>query len=332
MTGFSTVNPWPDPLARRDGFPGGIGLTIAVLLAVGVTGCQSSSDKSPSKSAPPVVEMTAADYAFVAPDTIPTGWVTFRMANRGEESHHFHLDRLPEGRTFADWREAFKEPADSILQLVAEGKIDQEKVGAAIDRVTPDWAGPDDLGALQTHGGVGLVAPGLTGQTTHHVDPGHYVMICVIRAPNGRPHLSLGMVEGLVAVDSSAEHSPPVPDVMVRGTGREIRMDGALSAGRRTVGFRAEKVPREYQGGTDGYFSVWLARLADTTDTSDVAAWEYTNPAPYESLGGFEYLPPSEAAYVTADLKPGRYAWIWFYEGMDGSGQDEPMVEAFTVE
>lgn len=305
---------------------------VVLLLAAGLAACQSSGDEPASESGPPVVEMTAADYAFVAPDTIPTGWVTFRMANRGEESHHFHLDRLPEGRTFADWREAFKEPADSILQLVAEGKIDQEKVGAAIDRVTPDWAGPDDLGALQTHGGVGLVAPGLTGQTTHHVDPGHYVMICVIRAPNGRPHLSLGMVEGLVAVDSSAEHSPPVPDVMVRGTGREIRMDGALSAGRRTVGFRAEKVPREYQGGTDGYFSVWLARLADTTDTSDVAAWEYTNPAPYESLGGFEYLPPSEAAYVTADLKPGRYAWIWFYEGMDGSGQDEPMVEAFTVE
>ena len=298
----------------------------ALLLTVGLAGCQSSGDDT-NENAPPVVEVTAADYAFAVPDTIPAGWVTFRMANRGKESHHFHFNRLPEGRTFADWREAFHEPADSVMQLVAEGKIDPAKAGAAIDRVTPDWTD-----SVQTHGGVGLVAPGRTGQTTHHVDPGHYVMICVIDAPNGRMHASLGMVDGLVAVDSSAEPSPPVPDVTVRGAGREIRMDGALSAGRRTVGFRAEKVPRDYQGGTDGYYSVWLARLEDTTDTSEITAWDAQNPAPFEGLGGFEYLPPSDTAYVTADVETGRYAWIWFYEGMDVLGEDDPMVEPFTVE
>jgi hypothetical protein len=302
-------------------------VAAALLLTVGLAGCQPSGDEA-NENVPPVVEITAADYAFVAPDTIPAGWVTFRMENRGEESHHFHLDRLPEGRTYSEWKEAV-EPVDSIMQRFREGKIDSTKIQAALDQATPDWAAPGDL---QTHGGVGLVAPGRTGQTTHHVEPGHYAMICVIDAPSGRTHAELGMVDGLVATGSSSGGSPPEPDAMVRANGREIRMDGPFTAGRRTVGFRVEEVPRDYRGGTDGYYSVWLARLDDTTDTQEVAAWRFDNPAPYESLGGFEYLPPSDTAYVTADVEPGRYAWVWFYEGMDYFDGDDPMVKPFTVE
>jgi hypothetical protein len=109
-------------------------------------------------------------------------------------------------------------------------------------------------------------------------------------------------------------------------------MTETLTAGRRTVGFRVEEVPREYRGGTDGYYSVWLARLDDTTDTSELLAWDAQNPAPFEGLGGFEYLPPSDTAYMTADVEPGRYIWIWFYEGMDLLDGDAPMVKPFTVE
>ena len=314
---------------------------VALLLIAGLTACQSdeervSGDEAADETARTVVEVTAADYAFVAPDTIPAGWVTFRMVNRGEESHHFHLDRLAEGVTVAQWREAIKEPLDSLNQLLAENKIDSTEARNALMKAF-DRATPDSMTELtdmhpQTHGGVGLVAPGRTGQTTHHVDPGHYVMICVIRAPSGRTHAGLGMAHGLVAVDSSAGGSPPSPDVTVQGDRRKIRMDGDLSVGTQTIGFGVKDVPEGLRSGTDGYYSVWLARLADTTDISDVAAWEYTNPAPYESLGGFEYLPPNETAYLTADIEPGRYAWIWFYDGMDLLGADEPMVEAFTVE
>jgi hypothetical protein len=254
------------------------------------------------------------------------------MENRGEESHHFHLDRLPDGWTYGDWHETIKEPADSVVQLLRAGTIDSVDAERAFVQIGPDSVRAGDvLGAAQTHGGVGLVAPGRTGQATHHVDPGHYVMICVIDDPSGRSHAGLGMMHGLVATGSSAGRSPPTPDVTVRGDGRDVRIEEPLTAGRRTVGFRVEEVPREYRGGMDGYYSVWLASLGDTTDAQDVAAWRFNNPAPYESLGGFEYLPPSDTAYVTADVEPGRYAWVWFYEGM-GADDDDPIVEPFTVE
>lgn len=283
-------------------------------------------DGGEDADAPPVIDVTAVDYAFQAPDTIPSGWVTFQMTNRGEESHHFHLDRLPEGKTLADWQEAYKEPRDSLVRLLRAGTIDTAEAGTEYDRIVPEWA------MLDTYGGVGLVAPGDTGQTTHHVDPGHYVMVCVIRAPGGPRHSSLGMLAKVVAVKSSVEGSPPTPDATVQAAGREIRIDDTLTSGRPTVGFRVEEVPEDLQSGTDGYYSVWLARFDDTTDTSEVTTWDGRNPAPFEGLGGFEYLPPSDTAYVTADLQPGQYAWIWFYDGMDLSAEDAPLVEPFTVE
>lgn len=323
MTTHSVADPSPACSFLHNWIAG----LVAILLLACLSGCQSSDNGDEDANTPPVVEITAADYAFAAPDTIPSGWVTFRMTNDGTESHHFHLNRLPEGRTVAEWREDAKEPADSIFQLHAEGKIDLAEVGTAIDQATASWTD-----SVQTHGGVGLVAPDRTGQATHRVEPGHYVMVCVIRAPSGLPHAALGMVKGIVAVESSAGRSPPESDVTVRGVRGEIRMDDTLISGRRTVGFRVKEVPEGLREGTDGYYSVWLARLDDTTDTSDVTAWDARNPAPFEGLGGFEYLPPAQAAYMTADVQPGRYAWIWFYAGMDVLGDEEPMVKTFTVE
>ena len=39
----------------------------ALLLTAGLTACQSSGDGSAAENAPPVVEVTAVDYAFAAP-------------------------------------------------------------------------------------------------------------------------------------------------------------------------------------------------------------------------------------------------------------------------
>lgn len=48
------------------------------LLAVG---CQKKP--APQATGPTVVTITATDYAFGAPDTIPAGLTTFRLANQG---------------------------------------------------------------------------------------------------------------------------------------------------------------------------------------------------------------------------------------------------------
>lgn len=301
------------------------GLVLALLLAMSLAACQSGGDGGGDEAAngPPVVEITAADYAFAAPDTIPAGWVTFRMKNRGEESHHFQLRRLPEGRTFADWQEGIMAPTDSIWGLVAEGKMDSSEAGTALEQVYPDWAD-----RIETRGGVAPVAAGRTGQATQHVDPGHYVMTCILGAPDGRAHAFLGMVDELVVADSSLEDSLPTPGTRVRATGPTLHVEPPLASGRQTVGFQVDEIPEGLPEESDGSYGVILARLGDTTSAREAAAWDFQNPPPYESLGGFEFISPDRTAYITADVEPGRYAWLWFYEGLEGG----PIAKAFTVE
>lgn len=75
---------------------------VVFLFALGVFACQSPEDESADENAPPVVEVTAVDYAFAAPDTVRSGWTTFRMRNEGEEHHLFLMDGRVFGQPLAD--------------------------------------------------------------------------------------------------------------------------------------------------------------------------------------------------------------------------------------
>ncbi len=63
----------------------------------------STKDKTPRpKSAiatPNVVSLSATEYSFAAPDTIPAGWTTFRLHNHGTDVHYGHMVRLDPGKT-----------------------------------------------------------------------------------------------------------------------------------------------------------------------------------------------------------------------------------------
>ena len=59
--------------------------------------------------APNVVSVSASEYAFQAPDSIPGGWTTFRMANHGGEIHYGHIVQLDSGRTAQDLVQGYAE-------------------------------------------------------------------------------------------------------------------------------------------------------------------------------------------------------------------------------
>src|SRR5688572_27392355 len=67
----------------------------------------------------PVVQITAKDFAFVAPDTIDAGMTTLEMLNEGPGIHHVFLVKLAEGKSVQD--------LDAALKAMKPG----EK--------TPDW-------------------------------------------------------------------------------------------------------------------------------------------------------------------------------------------------
>ena len=289
---------------------------LVLLLAAGLAACQSSGDGSAGgeaeeTGAPPVVEVTMMDYAFQAPDSIRSGWTTFQVANKGKEHHHYHLHPLPDGRTAEDFRTAYA-PVDSLTHLLVAGTIDSTEARKDYDRVVPDWVKPQNLN-LKNRGGIGLLAPGRTARNTVKLEPGPYLLHCLIRAPDGRIHAALGMRYFLTVTEEKTGAAPPTPDITARISGRELQVPDTLSAGTHTFAFEVEEVAP----GMDSSYYAWIARLGPDVSIDSVMQWRARNPPPTEFLGGFEYTEVGRTPYMTVDLSPGRYLWHWDYHGAD---------------
>lgn len=296
-------------------------LLLGAALLFGLAACQPDTDAAANDEddAPPVVEVTALDYAFAAPDTIPSGWVTFRMANKGKETHYFQLDRLPKGRTFAEFQDAYVHPVDSIRQLFLEGAIDSAQQRKAIDEL-PKWADP---GAFPNGGAVALLGPGETASATVYLEPGTYAMACALQAPNGRLHAYMGMVRGITASAPSSGASPPKAHMTIRSAGRTIAVDGELEGGRQSIAFHLEEPPEDMDF---PYAYANLVRFDQETSRQEVKNWNEQNPAPATFLGGPGHIASGDSMYAAVDLSTGRYGWVFY------NYSEETIIKEFTVE
>ncbi|MFB6097521.1 MAG: hypothetical protein ABEK84_00085 [Salinibacter sp.] len=269
------------------------------------------------------------DYAFAAPDTIPSGWVTLRMPNEGKETHYMEIDRLPKGKTYDAYR-AKRLELDSLATLLLEGTIDTAEAVKKLRRSTPDWeeGGILDLGL--DAGGVGLVGPGRTARTTLYLAPGTYVMHCHMPTAEGEWHFALGMGRSIVVTEAGGDASPPTADVTMRYRSDSLITEGTFRRGEQTVAFHVDEALGTEDGGARA--GAHLARLSPDTDVEQVLAWveeeSFQNPAPTEFLGGADEIPAGQTAYVSLDLKPGRYAWVVYPFTSD----PEIAVEKFRVE
>jgi len=139
------------------------------LLAI-VAAC--SPAKPRAAPAANVVTITATDYAFGAPDTIPAGLTTFRMINPGREPHQAVVAGGA-GKTFAALEAA----------MLKEGPL-------------PDW--------LTVPGGAGAVSSGDSSVVTVTMAPGNYLILCFIPSLDGKPHVQKGMYRRLVVTPAPA--------------------------------------------------------------------------------------------------------------------------------
>jgi len=95
-------------------------LSSVVLITLGtVAGCKSerpstetltSSAATAARSAPATVTVTANDFSFDAPGSVPAGAVTMRLVNSGKELHHAQMVRIEDGKTMDDMAKALKNP------------------------------------------------------------------------------------------------------------------------------------------------------------------------------------------------------------------------------
>ena len=137
-------------------------------LALGAAAC---AKPTPQPAGPNVVTITAADYVFNVPDTIPAGLTTFRLVNQGKELHHASLIRLKDGKTVADFQSGLQ------AAMKTQGP-------------PPPW--------ISFVGGPNAVTPGDTGLATQTLEPGNYVFVCWIPTADGTPHIMKGMMRAMV--------------------------------------------------------------------------------------------------------------------------------------
>src|SRR5207244_365971 len=137
-----------------------------------------------------LITITATDYAFGVPDTIPAGLTTFRLVNQGRELHHANLVRLGEGKTVADF---------------------QAGLAAAMKHHTPP---PTWMGFA---GGPNAVTLGDTGVATQTLEPGSYVFVCWIPSLDGVPHVMKGMLHPLLVTPGAAAPAAAEPGVTSSG-------------------------------------------------------------------------------------------------------------------
>ena len=289
-----------------------LGLVGALLIAAGLAGCQGDESEDTARTdpdAPPVIEVRTVEYAFVAPDSVPSGWVTFRLNNKkAAQAHQLTLARLPEGREFAEFAKREMPYRDSIFSLIDRGRIGgvKELISAA------SKLGHDIDETVLTDQGV--VSPGRVARKTVYLDrPGTYVMSCFVRGPGGLPHLVDGMIRALHVTGDSTGASPPTPDVELEVDSGQVRAPDTIESGTVTV---AARLGEERQDN-----AVHLVRAGENTDPMAVKKWRRAwtpdgreVPPPTEFLGGtalLEARPAGTSAYFTVeDLEPGRYAWL----------------------
>jgi hypothetical protein len=253
-----------------------------------------------------LVEVKTTGMNFILPDEIPSGWTTFRYSNESPLTHFMLIDKLPvvQGKqiTHADF-ENIPPVFRDAMDLINIGKAEE---GFAEFGRLPEW-----FSEIVFSGGVGLVSPGETAQTTVYVKPGTYVIECYVKT-GGIFH---PMTRQLDVRSDSSNETPPSPTINIAISRKNgIEMPEMPTAGLHTIAVEfKDQGPHEHFLGHD----VHLVRLEKYTDLEKLNAWMtwttpdgLNTPAPVTFIGGTQEMPEGNTAYITVDLIPGNYAWV----------------------
>ncbi len=315
-------------------------LILGIAVLCGVAGCRPAADGAADgepggiADAPPaaeaaadraasVIDIVTTDYAFTAPPSIPSGWVTLRLRNEAEQPHFVVLWRLPDDRDFSDYNTEVVGPFSSLYKEYRAGTMAQPEFFEALTAALPDWFPVDGAG------GVALTSPGRTAESTVYLEPGDYIMECYVRAPEPdghKFHSELGMLRPLIVTEESSAAAAPEAALRITLSNYEIAVEGELSAGTHAVAVHVAENPEGLIG-----HDVNLVRLEADTNLDEVAAWMswvdgLQQPAPAEFLGGAEQVTAGNTSYFTVTLEPGRYAWVSEGYGVQG------MVREFVIQ
>jgi len=263
-------------------------MKIRRLALAGLAWAAGCTRPVPRAAGPGEVTITASDYAFGVPDTIPAGLTTLRLVNQGKELHHASLVRLGDGKSVVDFQTA----------LVTAMKNHTPP---------PAWMG--------FAGGPNAVTPGDTATATQILEPGSYLFVCWIPSADGTPHVMKGMLRPVVvSVAQRAAMAVPAADLSITLTDYDFRVSQPLTAGTRVV--------RVKNAGAQAH-EVAITALSPGKTLQDFIAWEQggeKGPLPTGRwLGGVGVMDAGGESEFTTTFAPGSYLLLCFWpDAKDG--------------
>ena len=287
-------------------------LVLILIVSLGVISCKSESKEREKEITAEkkeiVIEIRSAGTDIQMSDTIPSGWNTYRYENNSPFTHFLIIEKYPEGKTMKDVQELVIPHFDAGMKLINEGKPEE---GFAAFGNLPEW-----FAEVKQIGGIALLSPGQTGETSMRLDPGNYFIECYVKM-NGVFHASMGMFRSFVVSESDSGNSEKQADYAIEISSTEgIVFDKNIKSGKRqfSVYFKDQIVHENFAG-----HDVNLARIDDTADLSSIEKWMnwadpegLIDPAPQgiTFLGGANNMLEGEKAYFKVNLEPGNYIFI----------------------
>lgn len=254
-----------------------VALAALLLAACGVRASAAAHD-APAFAAIGHVTITAQDFDFHMPSTVPAGPVEFTFVNQGTQVHQAQFFHLQPGVT----------PTQFIAALKASGPASTRALAAP-------WGGVDETAPHQP--------------AVHVIEvmaPGTYVVACLVRGSDGMFHYQMGMLGSFtVAAPGSSALAPynPPDD----GTATLVEMSITLPTAISQVGRHTFKI---VNAGTTVH-ALDILQLAPGKTAQDVETYlnapSPAGPPPFVLLGGVGGMHPGGTQWLLTNLAPGNY-------------------------
>lgn len=273
-----------------------------------------------------VIEIITENMDFQMPDTIPSGWNTFRYKNLSPQTHFFIVDKYPEGKTSQDAKNLVVPVFDSAMKLIMEGKIED---GYAEFAKLPEW-----FGEVVFVGGSGLLSPNQVGETTLNLKPGKYIIECYVKMSNGVFHTSMGMTKDIEVTNTDSGNKKLISDIDISISSTDgIVFNDSISSGKHIFSvFYKDQITHENFVGHD----INLVKLDKNANLKDLEQWMnwadpkgLIEPAPIgiTFMGGVNDMPKGNIGYFTATLESGNYAFV----SEVPNALSKKMLKTFTI-
>lgn len=289
--------------------------TLAVLLFVSslLVNCKpkatSKEEIKEEVTSDYIINVVSEGMDIQMPDTITSGWHTFKFHNKSPDVHFLLFDKYPEGKNIHDAEKEVAPAFQKGMDFIMEGNMDAAM--AAFGELPPWFA------EIVFTGGTGLVSPGLTSETTMKLEPGTYAVECYVKMPNGMFHTSMGMIVPLIVTEAVSDGLEPKGDLTINISGEMgYEIEGAFKKGEQMVKvhYLDQKAHENFVG-----HDVNLIKLEEGADLGKLEHWinwsvpeGLVSPAPegFTFLGGVNDMPAGYTGYFKVDLSAGNYVLI----------------------